>query len=406
MNLTKLFNFSYCMQNIKKSKAQIILLMLLVPLFTSIVIISTEEDYAFSFIELSAVNLIGMYIIPIVLSIALFGYVYKKSSVDFIGSMPISRRTVFLTNTIGGIAILTITQLLTLICTMLLSKIFSNVIIFGSMVWDIFLFYTMGYIFVFTVANLAMTISGNKIAQLVSTALILFVIPFLIITGRLYYEEENGYNTIREERTINISEPYHFTAPSYVFDALINGNEFMFDSGSVVRMIVLSLVYIGIGLVLFQKKKLEMAGEAYETRNMHLVIKLLTMLPFMAIFCGLSDSDKVDIFLFFFAIVAVYYFVFDLVTNKKLKLKITIPAFLGSLAVLFAFYEGIAPNLSFLRNEVQIKVNDIESILIEDIQSNRSSRKKFDLLIEDEELVKLIAKILQIIIIIEQPVYM
>ena len=132
MNLTKLFNFSYCMQNIKKSKALIILLVLLVPLFTSIMLLSISEEYVFSFVELSVVNLIGMYIIPVVLSLALFGYVYKKNSVDFIGSMPISRRTIFLTNTIGGIAILAIAQLLTFICTLFLSKVLSNVIIFAQ----------------------------------------------------------------------------------------------------------------------------------------------------------------------------------------------------------------------------------------------------------------------------------
>ena len=92
MNLTNLFNIKYLMQNIKKSKGLIILSLVLVPMFTSIILLSASSDYALSFAEISIVNIICMYIIPIVLSMSLFSYVYKKNSVDFIGSMPVSRK--------------------------------------------------------------------------------------------------------------------------------------------------------------------------------------------------------------------------------------------------------------------------------------------------------------------------
>lgn len=386
MNLTKLFNFSYLMQNIKKSKALIILLMALVPLFTSIVLISVTEEYVFSFLELSAVNLIGMYLIPVILSVALFGYVYKKSSVDFIGSMPISRSSIFTTNTIGGIVIIAILQLLTLICTLFLSKVLSNVIIFGSMVWDIFVFYTIAYVFVFTVANLAMTISGNRISQIIITILIIFLIPFLVLTGRAFYEESTT-DWAESRKIIEINQLYHFTAPCYILETALMGDDFEYDQESMIKMFVLSLIYIGVGFVLFKKKKLEMAGEAFETRKIHLIVKLLTLLPFMAIFCSLSDDDRKSILLFFLAIVGVYYFVFDLITNKKIKLKVTIPAFLGSLVILFAYYEGIASNFAWIP-DVLIEKEDVRSIVIENIRTSSSNQKKYNLLIEDEKLVE------------------
>ena len=141
MNLTNLFNFKYLVQNLKKSKGLLILLILLVPMFTSLMLLSAGENYVVSFVELSIVNIIFMYIIPVVLSIALFGYVYKKNSVDFIGSMPLSRKTIFLTNTLGGIGIIIVIQLINLISTLFISKVLSSVVIFGSMVWDVFVFF-------------------------------------------------------------------------------------------------------------------------------------------------------------------------------------------------------------------------------------------------------------------------
>ena len=93
MNLAKLFNFKYLMQNIKKSKMAIILFLSVVPIFTSLLlIISASNSYVPSFLELGSSNIIFMYITPFILSFSLFGYAYKKKSIDFIGSMPISRK--------------------------------------------------------------------------------------------------------------------------------------------------------------------------------------------------------------------------------------------------------------------------------------------------------------------------
>lgn len=396
MNLMKLFNLKFLMQNIKKSKALIILLTIVVPMFTSIMLLSIDVNYALPFWELSIINIIGMYIIPIVLSMTLFNYVYKKNSVDFIGSMPLSRNTIFLTNTIGGIAIIIIMQLITLISTLFLSKVLSGLIIFGSMVWDIFVFYTVAYIFVFTVSNLAMSFSGNKFSQLVSICLILFLVPFIIMSCEAFgdnysyinIEEKIAYSSGDMAQRITIDNPQYFTAPNYIF-GMITGAEYKYTTESVGKMLVLSVIYTAVGLLLFKRKKLEMAGESYEKETTHLIVKMLTFIPFMFIYCSLSNSDKASVFLFFVAILAVYYFLFDLITNKKIKLKISIPAFIVSWVLVFAIYEGVVPK--FGRNNIDIiKINDVQNVYIESINYTSYSRCAFGLLIEDEELIELI----------------
>ena len=397
MNLMKLFNLKYFLQNVKKSKALIILLTIVVPMFTSIMLLSIDTNYAIPFWELSIINIIGMYIIPIALSMTLFSYVYKKNSVDFMGSMPLSRSTIFLTNTIGGIAIIIIMQLITLISTLFLSKILSGLIIFGSMLWDIFVFYTVAYIFVFTVSNLAMSFSGNKFSQLVSICLILFLIPFIIMScdafgddySYINIEEKIAYSSGEMTPRITIDNPEYFTAPNYIF-GMITGAEYKYTNESVVKMLVLTIIYTIIGLFIFKRKRLEMAGESYEKEIIHLVVKMLTFIPFMFIYCSLSNSDKSSVFLFFVAIMAVYYFLFDLITNKKIKMKISIPAFIISWVLVFAVYEGIIPK--FGRNNIDIiKINEVQSVCIESINyTSYSSRCSFGLLIEDEELIKLI----------------
>ena len=398
MHLTNLFNYKFLVQNIKKSKALIILLMALVPMFTSILLLSAGDNYALSFPEVSLVNIIGMYIIPVILSITLFNYVYKKNSVDFIGSMPISRRTIFMTNTIGGIAIIVLMQLLTMICTLLLSKILTNLVIFGSMIWDIFVYYTIAYIFVFVASNLAMTFSGNKLAQLVAVCLILFLIPFLMMSGNLFgdrysyinIDEEINNSLNSESEKIIIDGPFHFTAPASIFDLVVDDSDiYQYNTESVVKMLFLSMIYIVIGLIIFNRKKLELAGESYENIKIHLIIKMLTFVPFMFVFCTLDDSDRRGVFLFFIAILAVYYFVFDLITNKKVKLKMSIVSFAVSAIVVFAIYEGIIPK--FGRNNIDIvNVDEIQNITLKSINNRYNSESVFELLIEDEEIIDMI----------------
>ena len=253
MNLTKLFNFKYLIQNIKKSKMALVLFFIIVPIFTSLTIMTTK-DQILDFSELAFVNIFGMYIIPFIFSVCLFGYVYKKNSVDFMCSMPVSRKTIFVTNTIGGIGMIVLMQLITLILTLLIGVV-TGATIFNAMVFDIFAYQTIAYIFVFTIANLAMSVSGNLLTQIVVTLLITFLIPFstffvVVYTSNNVVALYNEYGDIGS----NFSRIINYTAPSMIF----NG-EYNYSSISMYKMAILSIIYFALGLYLFKKRKMEIA---------------------------------------------------------------------------------------------------------------------------------------------------
>ena len=151
MSLTKYFNKNYFKENIKKSKGLIALLVIIVPLITilSILLLINPQNYTKVLYENEIIwaNLICMYIIPVALSFILFGYVYKKSSVDFINSMPLNRKTIFITNTVAGIFLITLIQILTLIVAFLCSTICSTIYIFPQMIIDIFINMWISYLF-------------------------------------------------------------------------------------------------------------------------------------------------------------------------------------------------------------------------------------------------------------------
>ena len=359
MSLNKLFNGKYLLQNIKKSKMTIALFFILVPVFTSLMIIASE-DYTFEFGTLGLVNIFGMYIIPFIFSICLFGYVFKKNSVDFIGSMPISRKSIFITNTIGGIILILLMQVVTFFLTLLISSLTKG-IIFTSMAYDILIFQTVAYIFVFVASNLAMSLSGNLVTQIAVTMLIVFIVPFSTWYVKIMSDDmhSNLYKLMNNEIEImEVSKIENYTAPFLI----ANDGTYEYNMGSMWKMIILSVVYFAIGYIAFHKRKMEMAGESFENKYVHFIVKGLTLIPFVAVLKGISGYSELTLSAIIMAIILVYYIIFDLITSKKIKIWENMIAAIVSIATIYGVY-SIAINING-NIEKKLELNSVKSVNI------------------------------------------
>lgn len=387
MSLIKLFNFKYLLQNIKKSKMAIVLFLTVVPLFTSLyLIISADSTYYkpmyMEFSNLAIINIFFMYIVPFILSVSLFGYVYKKNSVDFIGSMPISRSSIFLTNTIGGILLIVLTQFITLICTFILKAlIVDSVVIFSGLILDVFVFQTIAYIFVFAISNLAMSLSGNVITQIAVTLLIMFLVPFSHSVFTDFSTSQVADLVSGEERLTVIYDGQSniYTAPSMVFTMGYEYNVY-----SMLKMGALAIVYIALGAYIFNKRKMEVAGTSFENKWIHLGIKTLTLSPFAALLVILVNSSEYEVILMLLAIMLVYYFIYDLVTNKKIKVSLSLATFCISVIALFGIYKAGMEIYADLPVK-EMDVNKIDYIEIVSIGGERFL-DNINLVVDDEEI--------------------
>ena len=108
MNSTKYFNFKFLKENFKQAKGLLIFFTSVLPLITIIYFIMklTGRNYVFSFTEFSLITYLLAFIIPFILAFVLFGFVFKKKSVDFYLAQPVNRKTIFVTNFLGGIGLL------------------------------------------------------------------------------------------------------------------------------------------------------------------------------------------------------------------------------------------------------------------------------------------------------------
>lgn len=372
MNLTKLFNFKYFKQNLKKSKGIVALLLIVVPIFTTLftvlVLNSGTGIHTPSKSELIIINVMGMYIIPVLMSLVLFGYVYKKKSVDFINSQPINRKTIFITNTVGGILLMGIIQAVTAVAVLICGAILPELIIFPQMILDIFLLMWISYSFTFVATNVAMSVSGTFSTQIVLTMLILFLVPFCIDS---YFDFSNSqnYEMINDEKTstVYMHTDSYYTMPYEIFHMFFSSTteEFnLFSVKIISRMIVIGLVYYFIGLHLFKNRKMENNEESFFNEKIHIIVKALTILP-MLILLNIADAGK-EFNIIALALIITYYFVYDFCVKRKMKLKASLIYLVLTLVVI----QGICSTAEVLKETMPMKklnINNIASIKINSI---------------------------------------
>ena len=393
MNLIKSFNLNYAKQNIKKSRGVLALFLGILPIFNtlSLFLMAKENDYLYSLEELSILNMVLFCIIPIAVSICLFGYIYKKKSVDFICSMPISRKTVYITNTIVGIFLLIGMNLVTSILILLVT-LTSNLIIPFSMIIDYFLIWSLAYIFVFIMTNLCMSISGNAITQLVLTIIVLAVIPFTHdymvnyrnhhsyigavqvecknnkckpITYECYDNKEciqNKQDGIYKIHNVEIIKNTNYPFP-YQFTKWLSEDINLLEKSSVIQMIVLSIGGAVIGFYLFKNRKMENNETSFQNYKVHLLVKGITLIPILIFtFEIFHAGDSLLAELIILALLFAYYLIYELITRKGIyQFKTNIFAFCftlligyGSLFVVYLINES--------NNQYSFNATDIESV--------------------------------------------
>jgi hypothetical protein len=368
MNLTKLFNFQYLKQNLKKSKGLLTLLVLIVPVLTTLMLVAMNSsiyEYVVEEGSLSLINILGMYVLPILVSIILCGYVYKRSSVDFINSMPMNRKTIYFTNFVAGLLIILATQILTLITNLICANVLTDLFIPIGMVIDSFWMMLASYIFVYSATMVAMTLSGNILTQIVVTALIVFLVPFSHMTfitlnddysHNITINYDGGSNTLETINTYNYTMPFRAIS-SWLYSS-VSG---LYSVKSIVKMLVLSVIYLLLGVYLFEKRKMENVGTSFATLKAHYFVKALTMVP-MVFLIGLTGADGIYLGIAL-TLIFIYCVLYDFILNKKVKLKYTIPFFIVTVGLLYGVYYA-GNYIVYMSKGKEISVDDIQSIAI------------------------------------------
>lgn len=426
MNLTKLFNINYLRQNLKKSKVILLIFTLLIPILNTLALIMASinsNNYVPSLLDISVINIVGIYFLPLVISICLFNFMFKKKSVDFINSMPISRKSIFITNTIGGLLIFLVMLIVNALLICMVSLMF-NIPIPFIMLLDYVLIWFSIYMFAFTIANLAMSISGNAITGIVVSLLLIFFVPFMLNYTNIlkennnsdnYYIEVKDENAIPENYTcsendiecnlnkqLNKYEVYMTKVTDKKYNPMFNfifGRMYEYDYEieiyTNITIVLLSIIYIIVGYYLFINRKMEVSETSFKSIHLHNIVKSLTLLPFVAISYAICRDANILSILFVIIIMLIYYFIYDLITKKSItNIKLSLFYFVMAISI----YTIIFAVCDINKEETTvINYNDITSLAVDfstyGINNYARNNNQTDkIYIKDKELISKIIK--------------
>ena len=423
MRLTKLFNFKYLLENLKKSKGALAIFIGLVPILNFLIFLvsslSNENQLLLSLSEISGINQIGAFVIPVIMSYCLFGYIFKKKSVDFVGSMPISREEIFVSNTVGGIILIVLMHLLNAILLSIVANVFGGFLFPFGMALDYFILWTISYIFIFVITNLAITLTGNMITAIVVNCLLLFLVPF--ISDYALLKQENNMTSLYQvkcveesckpdvyfcadsectsklanniyqtyiEKTIkapNHVAPYNFISNSVIYNYTSYENSF-YNSISLIKMLIGSIIAFIIGAILFVKRKMEICETSFESLISHNIVKGLVLVPVIAIVFELM-YELTPAIIIFIALIIVYYFVYDLITMRKISMK---RKGIFTFLIVVTMVIGMLVGVNYLSSRQTEEV--LDATKIESVSVYLDDEFFEEILIEDKELINYILK--------------
>lgn len=314
MHLNKWVNFKYLYQNFKKSKTLLLFILVLIPII-NIWMVGTNiisKDYVVDFSMLYKLSNIIAFILPTALAFILMGFVFKRKTVDFVMSKPISKKQIFISNFIGGFGFILVILLINSIGFIFLN-LFTSLFIPFRVILDYFCYFLVTYMFIFIISLLAIAISGN-----ISGTFVVFLLLLLFGASISYINYD-----IKDKNTnvYYISESESYKADlTYDYTLITPLNYYRYETyntNSIIKTLVISVVYLGLAYIIFNKKLMENSEVSFKNKYLYNIIKIFTYIPICYFAYLIFSSD--NIFLIISIIICVvYYIVYDLILRKKL----------------------------------------------------------------------------------------
>ena len=393
MNLKALFNFNFLKENVRKSKGLLAFLLGVIPIiniiFLIVLLTTSSSSNLLEFDIVSFLTYAGIIFIPLSLSVTLFGFVLKKKSVDFILSKPISRKSLFITNTLGGILVILVFMIINTLIFGLFGLVFESLTIPFGLLVDYFLFWFISYVFMFTVINLAIVLSGNLITSIVVALIILLIVPYLnginyitqdYYSGNNYIICENSdckpesyycYNDDDcEEHLLNNEYrlyygkllTYNFTAPLVMLNEAANNNDTFYNSMSLIKMIVLSVIYFAIGYFVFKNRKMENNETSFKSSFAHYLVKGITLFPICLLTYAIIEETGAIGWLISIVGIIIYSVVYDLITRREIYKPVKS---LIISALLFFLFTGVYASYFKVFDNPEKVIKKVDSITYE-----------------------------------------
>ncbi len=365
----KYFNYKFLKENLKQGKGILLFFLILLP-FSNIVylfISNLNKKYIISFSHLSLLTYLGMIIIPLVIAYVLFGFIFKKKNVDFYLSQPINRKSIYITNFIGGCFLILILLLVNVFIFKIFG-VFTSISMPSGLLLDYFIYFFISYIFFYLLYILGFSLSGNLWTSLVVSILILCLIPFLRVINE-YFLNLNKIYLVCSNGSINCSGNILQATRLITDHSFITPISFLFNgiykTKDVILTIIISIIYLFLSYFIFMQRKMENNESSFKNTYIHFLVKTLTLIPLCFIIYISLTEESLDITLILIVLSLIYYILYDLITRRSIyKIGLTLFMFIVTIGISLGLFTGYSrfTNKDIIFNKVSEIKTDLYDI--------------------------------------------
>lgn len=366
------FNWSYGKQNLKANAGIYMISLLVLPLLMipSLLNQSPRWMHYITLRDLAFIPGIYVWIMPMVLALVLYGFLFSRKQVDFVGSLPINRRCIFWTNYWIGIGILVSSLLLTVMIISLVISLQSHMIVDSIVLVRFLIFYSLCAFFTFSVMVFAIACTGNRL-----TALLLAITLICLPSTIRMYQGSTIYTTENRNRTSYIvmnadDELYYRRSQNSNSDDYVLANMTSVHPANELHPVQLSicavegLMYTGLAYVVFKRRKLEVAQTTFMKQSTHDFVRSLIVFTPLYLFIGTDAFGSNYIEMIFVILIFVLFYLYDITTHR------TSHSFKRSLCLYFVVIV-VSIGIHFVKDihdefwYRQLGRNDVQSITVE-----------------------------------------
>lgn len=342
-----------------------------------------------------------------------FRFLNKRSSSDFYHALPYTRVALYFSTLAAVMAWAVLITVFSVGLSLLSCTLCKKYILFnGVAVLCHGVNQLLTAALVAAAVGVAVSVTGNTVSNFAVSLMIIFLPRIFIymissVPALLLPFVQNNQTGLFSP-TINLAVALVVEA----FETLSGGLELKsftsFQSGTIIYNVVLTLAYLGLGCVLFQRRKSETAAAPAVSKPLQALFRIVLTMLYCAVVCvnvfrsvvSYNDFEASSVIISF-AVAVLLYFGYELVTTKKWRsLWKTLPglAVVAVLNIAFLFGMQMVYNhaLHFAPTTQEIKslsvVNSQENISRSIDESELVSLRAEELEITDPEILNLVSK--------------
>jgi len=316
---------------------------------------NTENFYEgniIGIIEITPVLLVFMFIGSMVLTFSAFSHLNTRKASDFFHSLANTKICTYISMGSAVLSWVYITIISTVLVTTLTYSML-GIAVNSTFPMYLILTYISCATLITAVCLIAVSVSGTAFTNIIVTGLILMLPRFITFIFKVAVTSI-AFNSIGVE--LGVIFNYQYNLPFALVSSglgldnnmgFVGMSDIFMSKGAILYTFILALIYLVVGCFLFNKRKSEIAEKSAPNKILQHIYRMSLTLPILLIFVVMyakSFNKSITSFLWYngvstmliFAISLIVYFVYELITTKKvMNLLRAIPLYFVLVAFVF-----------------------------------------------------------------------